>query len=243
MKKLIIVLLFFNTFMFSQEQFEISVDNFEPRVGQEVRLSFSGNFMTKFFQRELGNDIKYKDSDTDITAIDIVPDGINRTIIFNKSGINTIGPLVLNFDGIKYVSNQLVVNVRPQMKIEEGVWLLSSEFEDEKYVIIEQIVRNVKIEKVDESGILNTSFDIPEKFVLATLKENLGDDIGLAISDSKTEQQFPENTDFEYGITYSKTRYRVVFGDSFKGEYTLSKKDVIDLPRKNKLEDKIILKK
>lgn len=229
--------------MFSQEQFEISVDNFEPRLGQEVRLSFSGSFMTKYFERALGKDIQYKDSSNDITAVDIVPNGINRTIIFNKLGINTIGPLVLNFDGVKYTSNQLVVNVRPQIKIEEGVWLISSEFENEKYVIIEQIVKNVKIEEVDDSGILNTSFDVPEKFVLATLKENLGDDIGLAISDSKTEQQFPENTDFEYGITYSKTRYRVVFSDSFKGEYILTKKDVIDLPRKNKLEDKIILKK
>jgi hypothetical protein len=102
-----------------------------------------------------------------------------RVIIFNKVGLNIICPLEFNFNGQKYISNQIGVNVQPKIVLEESLEIRIAELKEIKYIIIEQLVKNVAKTEANEFGNIITYLGgvPPENFEFTTIQENLGEKI------------------------------------------------------------------
>ncbi len=226
---LIILLCSFN--LSAQKKIELSVNNLEPRVGEEVTLIMKPDILTEYLKNELGDSIEV--SSSGLFSQDLFGE-LNRVLVFKEAKSYTIGPFAFEFNGTKYETNSISVNVRPKIPEENGLWIRLIMLDGEKYLEIEQkttIKSNESYEPNYLSYNLNSKPTVP---TLAELKQNLTDDIILTNSFKKL------NT--VNGITTSVKRYKIKFNDKFEGSYLLKKTDFYNLPDEYEIGE-IILKK
>jgi len=243
MKKLsLLLIILFSLNVIGQKKIEIEIDNPEPIVGESVTFSLNADFLTDNLKKGLGNDIELTRS-TSISGMQ--SDNFERVIIFNKVGFNKVGPFEFEFNGQKYVSNQIEINVQPKIVLEESLEIRIAKLKEIKYIIIEQLVKNVAKTEANEFGNITTYLGgvTPENFEFATIQENLGKKIELDDRNTSSETLNSENPKLgEIGFTHSIIRYRINFDEDFKGEYKLTEKDFTNLPKNYKLKQ-LILKK
>lgn len=244
MKKIIILLIIMSSiYTYGQENAKIEIDNPEPRVGQKVTLSFKLNFFIEYLQDELGNSIEL----TRATSIHgTQSDGIERVIIFNEAKKHKIGPFKFEFNGKKYKTNYIEINVLAELPFESGLWLRLIELNGQKHLIMEQLISNVSDKKDNENdeGYSHTIGGAkPEGTEFAELRTNLTDELELSNYNSASYGLRPENADlFDVGFSYSIKKYKVKFNENYKGKYDLTIKDIINLPKSYEIGN-IVLEK
>lgn len=236
-----LILIIYSLNSFGQNSLKIEIDNPEPRVGEDVLFSINIDFLKTNLQEKLGTEIELTRS---TSSYGLQSDDFERIIKFNKTGMNKIGPFEFDFNGKKYFTNQIVVNVQPKIKLEESLIVRIAEINSQKYIIIEQLVKNVAKTEPNEDGGLTTYLGgvAPENFEFATINENFCTNIELEDKNTSSQTITPENPKHgEIGYSYSKIRYRINFNKDFEGEYKITEKDFTNLPKDYKLKP-IILK-
>ena len=215
-----------------QEKLKIEIDNPEPRVGQSVTFSINVDFLTDYFKKELEKNIDFTRS---TSTFGMQSDDFERVIIFKKAKKYKIGPFNFEFNGKKYSTETIEVNVVPKLPMENGLWLRITELEGQQYLILEQLISNES--NKTENGNGGYSHTIggvrPEGKEFAELNEDLTSGIVLSNYSSATNTLKPEGAKlFDVGFSYSIKRYKIKFDENFKGTYIISEKDISNLPEK-----------
>lgn len=243
MKRITLLLLIFCSLnAIGQKKLEIEIDNPEPRVGQSVTFSINVDFLTDYFKKELGKNIEFTRS---TSIFGMQSDNFQRVIIFEKAKKYEIGPFDFEFNGRKYTTETIEVNVLPKLPMENGLWLRITEFDGQQYLILEQLISNESNKTDNENGGYSHTIGgvKPEGKEFAELKEELTEGIELSNYSSSSNTLRPEGADlFDVGFSYSIKKYKIKFEDSFSGEYIISEKDIQNLPETFEL-GKIELKK
>lgn len=230
MKKIALLLILCSIHVIGQEKLKIEIDNPQPRVGQSVTFSINVDFLTDYFQNEFDKDIDF----TDISSIfGIQSDKFERVIVFKKAKSYKIGPFNFKFNGQKYTTDLIEVNVLPELPMENGLWLRYTEFEGQKYLILEQLIQNQSDKKEIEDG--GYSYTIggvkSEEKEFAELNEELTAGIELSnYSSSSNTLTKKDASHFDVGFTYSIKKYKIKFDDNFKETYLITEKDFKYLP-------------
>ncbi|WP_299121791.1 hypothetical protein [uncultured Winogradskyella sp.] len=238
----ILFLLFCSINLIGQEKLKINIDNPEPRVGQKVNFTIEIDFLNDYFKDELGESIELTGSSS---VFAMSSKDFQRVIIFNEAKKHEIGPFNFEFNGKKYTTDSIEVNVQPELPIEKGLWIRLAEFEGEHYIILEQLIENISNKTDNENGGYSHTIGgiLPEGIEFAGLNENLTDGIELSNYSSSSNTLTAKDADFfDVGFSYSIKKYRVQFDDDFDGSYIISEKDFENLPEETELE-KIELKR
>ena len=215
---------------FGQEKLKIEIDNPEPRTGQSVTFSINVDFLANYLKNEFGKSIELTRSKSIFGS---QSDDFERVIVFNEAKKYKIGPFNFEFNGKKYTTNIIEVNVLPKLPMKEGLWLRLAEFEGDKYLILEQLIKNKsnKIEN-ENGGYSHTIGGVkPEEIELADLNETPIKGINLSFYSSSSNTITPDGAGlFDVGYTYSIKKYKVEIDESFDGNYKISEKDIKNLP-------------
>ena len=237
-----LTIIFFNFNAFCQNNVKIEIDNPEPRVGESVLFSINIDFLKDNIQEKLGSEIELTRS-TSVHGMQ--SDDFERVIVFNKVGLNKVGPFEFEFNGKKYITNQIEINIQPKIVLEESLIVRIAELNGQKYIIIEQLVKNIAKTERNEFGEMTTYLGglAPDNFEFAKLNEEIKRSIEFDDFNSSSETLMPENSKYgEVGFSYSIIRYRINFSNDSDNEYILTEKDFINLPKNYKLKQ-IMLKK
>ena len=231
MKRITLLLLIFCSLnAIGQKKLEIEIDNPEPRVGQSVTFSINVDFLTDYFKKELGRNIEFTRS---TSIFGMQSDDFERVIIFEKAKKYEIGPFDFEFNGKKYTTESIEVNVLPKLPMENGLWLRITEFDGQKYLILEQLISNESNKTNNENGGYSHTIGgvKPEGKEFSELNEELTDGIELSNYSSSSNTLRPENAElFDVGFSYSIKKYKIKFDENFNGEYIISEKDFTGLP-------------
>ena len=215
-----------------QEKLKIEIDNPEPRVGQSVTFSINVDFMTDYFKKELGKNVEFTRS---TSIFGMQSDDFERVIIFEKAKKYKIGPFNFEFNGKKYTTETIEVNVLPKLPMENGLWLRITEFDGQQYLILEQLISNESNKKENENGGYSHTIGgvKPEGKEFAELNDELTKGVELSNYSSATNTLKPEDADlFDVGFSYSIKKYKIKFEEDFNEEYLISEKDFVNLPEK-----------
>ena len=231
MKKITFLLLIFCSLnAIGQKKLEIEIDNPEPRVGQSVTFSINVDFLTDYFKKKIGKNIEFTRS---TSIFGMHSENFERVIIFEKSKKYEIGPFNFEFNGKKYTTETIKVNVLPKLPMENGLWLRIAESEGQQYLIIEQLISN-ESNKIDNEngGYSHTIGGVkPEGKEFAELNEELTKGIELSNYSSANNTLNPEDAGlFDVGFSYSIKKYKIEFEENFNGEYIITKTDFKNLP-------------
>ncbi|WP_397447830.1 hypothetical protein [Polaribacter sp. R77954] len=213
-----------------QEKLKIEIDNPEPRVGQSVTFSINVDFLTNYFKKELGNNVEFTRS---TSFFGMQSDDFERVIIFEKTKKYKIGPFNFEFNGKKYTTETIEVNVLPKLPMENGLWLRITEFDGQQFLILEQLIGNESNKTDNENGGYSHTIGgvKPEGKEFAELNEELTKGIELSNYSSATNTLNPENAGlFDVGFSYSIKKYKIKFEEDFKGDYIITEKDFKNLP-------------
>ena len=243
MKKITFIFLIFCSLnAIGQKKLEIEIDNPEPRVGQSVTFSINVDFLTDYFKKELGKNVEFTRS---TSIFGIQSDDFERVIIFEKAKKYEIGPFDFEFNSKKYTTETIEVNVLPKLPMENGLWLRITEFNGQKYLILEQLMSNESNKTNNENGGYSHTIGgvKPEGKEFAELNEELIKGIKLSNYSSATNTLNPEGAGlFDVGFSYSIKKYKIKFEEDFKGNYIITEIDFKNLPENFDI-GKIILKK
>ena len=243
MKKFtVFVFIIFNINTFCQNSVKIEIDNPEPRVGESVLFLINIDFLKDIIQNKLGSEIELTRS-TSVHGMQ--SDDLERVIVFNKVGLNKVGPFEFEFNEKKYVTNQIEINVQPKIILEESLIFRIANFNNQKYIVIEQLVKNIAQTKQTAFGKTTTYLGglLPDNFEFTNLNEEIKRNIELDDLNTSSETLAPENSKYgEIGFSYSVIRYRINFSNDSNNEYILTEKDFINLPKNYKFKP-IVIKK
>lgn len=228
---LTLLVLFSFSGILAQKAVTISVDNAEPRVGQEFLLTIESDFLNGYLEKLLPTEIDIKPG-----AVPSLTKDTYKTLMATKEGQMTIGPLEFSFNGEKYKSNILKINIIPALGEEEGLWVRKIRLDDGDYILLEQILIAKKL--TTRTG--NTT----------TIKwESVDDQFAKLIIDTDFEGvEFEDNHSGTGGhpdkvkshpteIRYSYKYYRIKKSSAFKGPLKLKKDHFVDLPSNFELKD------
>ena len=237
MKKVAFLIFIFSSLnTVGQEIINIEIDNPEPRVGQDVLISINVDFLRDYLEKELGNNIELTGSKN---IFGMSSDKLKWEIEFKKAKKYKIGPLDFKFNGKRFTTNTIEVNVIPRLPYENGLWLRLTEFQGDKYLILEQLIQNESNRTVNENGGNTRTVGgvKPEGREFAELKEELT--TGIELSNYGSSQYNLKSEDagsLDVGFSYSIKKYKVNFEDSSPGNYLITIKDFQNLPDKYSIE-------
>jgi len=217
MKRTILpILIFISTWTWGQV--ELSTNNPAPRVGDEIKISFSLKDMDERF----GNgDLKLYEKLT-------------------ESGTINIGPFTFTIGGKVYESDVLTINVAPKLpdNVKDGLWIRLVDFKDSKYLIIEQRISNQwKREKKSDNEFTMSHGDGVK---YADFKRQILENNGLMInsSSSSSSSQIIDDKDlFGAGtVSYKIQVFEFQKTDKFKQRVKIDKDAFTNLPDKTKID-------
>ncbi len=198
-----------------QTKLKIEINNPEPRVGQSFTFSIKLDFLGDYFNKELANNIDLTHS-AKISSMQ--SNNFEREIIFEEAGKHKIGPFNFEFNGVKYTTETIEINILPELPLENGLWVRVTELNGQQYLIIEQLINN-------ES-------DKTEEKEFADINENLRKKLKLYYSSSETKTLRPKNAGYsDVGFSYSIKKYENKYDKNLGEEYLLLKTDFNNLPK------------
>jgi hypothetical protein len=220
-------------FAHAQERIKLSVDNPAPRIGDEVELRFSMPIFSEILSSQLEN----------VVGLAVKPsrgyreNEVVQTLTFEKVGNYAVGPFYFTINGEEFKTDSIVIEVFEALPKEEGLWVRKTEFIGTTYIIIEQIIKQKQEIKKDENSYSFTTAADKDEF--AELKEEPQTGITMEFRSSRSMPLVPENGSF-FGsgivLNYSFKKFEVIVSDDFIGEFMLSEKDFIRLPKKHKID-------
>ena len=237
---LLITGLFCFNFLSAQDTLKLTLDNYEPRVGDKVELSFSFNFFTDELKNQLADDVEMINSSS---VFGNRSPKLIRVLKFSKPGKHTVGPFKFEFNGKKIVTDSIVVDVAEKLPYEEGVWVrLTTDNKGNKYLIVEQLIQNKSnFSKKKKTSSFTVGGDLGDGEEFAEVDKISEKGINFIFRSSRTNTRTKDDESlFGIGLSYSYKKYKIDFDDSFMGEFTLKKKHFKNLPRKKSFDSIII---
>ena len=139
MKYNLLLIFLFNWGLTFSQNFNLTSNNPEPRMGQEFEVS--GYLNDTLTNVRFSNILKIRN-------------------IARVEGLNFIGPLSININGKTYLSDTLSINVIEEIdKAEDGIWIRYVNFQNKNFIIIEQIV-NAKPRRESENKVTFDNQDV-----------------------------------------------------------------------------------
>ncbi|MFT5600935.1 MAG: hypothetical protein ACI9N1_001172 [Flavobacteriales bacterium] len=225
---LLLLLLFCITIASAQDTLLIEIDNPQPRIGDEVKLTFSFDALSKVIETQLNDGTEVINDFANAKKI------FTKTIIFTKPGKNTLGPFEFDFNGNKVISDSIIVYVKEELPFEEGLWIRFTEDKDgSTFLIIEQYKdpnskSHIKRKKESNSNIYGLQGN--DEFVELTSETLEGISFSFTNSNSKPIYQSDKGSFSGKSLNYSFKKYKVYLDPYFQGVFTLKKKYLVNLP-------------
>lgn len=223
----------------AQTNINIKISNPQPRVEDELTMTMEVDLMGDLLKSKLDKNIEIRRSYGLFSS-----KNITKTIAFTKEGTYSIGPFEFTFNGEKYTTNSVEVEVISKIPKEEGVWLRYIRHEGEQFIILEQLIANESDARQTENGFTQTiGGSLPEDDSFAEINLELTSGLTLYNSGSATRTIQKEGADFMApGFSYSRKKYKVQYDDSFTGEYKFTSRNMKNLPKNVKIEEFVIAK-
>lgn len=212
MKKIFvcIFILLFAKNIWSQNKVEIKLDNPYPRVGQEVSISFSGEFLSQEKEASFDEQIKLSN------------------IVFKETKEYKVGPFGFVFDDKQYSTNYIKVFVEPQLPFKEGIWARAYEEGESFVLIVEQQIKLNRTVNMHSDGI-ETSFNSSKEFAKINPNAVEGVSFYMKMSHSKGISENKEDFHSEH-YHYSIQVYSVEISPSLTKGFKLTDKNFINFP-------------
>lgn len=220
--------------LIAQKAVTISLDNVEPRVGQEFLLTIESDFLDSYLKKLLPTEIDIKPG-----AVPSLTKDTYKTLMATKEGQMTIGPLEFSFNGVKYKSNILKINVIPALGDDEGLWVRKIRLDDADYILLEQILTAKKLTSRTGSTTTIKWESVDDQFAKLIIDTDF-DGVEFEDSHSGTGGHPDKVKSHPTEIRYSYKYYRIKKSSDFKGELKLKTDHFVDLPSNFKLGDIII---
>lgn len=212
-------ILLFTLFVFSQFQTKVSaqdtvrlgVNRLEPRVGDDVPVYFSLDFLSEDFMRQLPSGVEMQKPTTFCG---------NRTkvfledLVFTEPGMHTIGPFHFELNGKQVVTDSITLNVLPPIELKEGVWVRHLHTDSNDYIIIEQMIRE-------------DSYYIKHEWSVSPLERP---ETGIELQLTRSFGNTRYSSDSSQVYKYKFSRYKVVFGEDSGGVFHFGPEDLTNLP-------------
>lgn len=139
MKYNLLFLFLFNSGLTFSQNFTLTSNNPEPRMGQEFEVS--GYLNDTLTEVRFNNILKIRN-------------------IARVEGLNLIGPLSININGNTYLSDTLTINVIEELdKTKEGIWVRYVNFQNKDYIILEQVI-NAKPRRESQNKVTFDNQDV-----------------------------------------------------------------------------------
>lgn len=220
--------------LIGQKAVTLTVDNSEPRVGQEFVLTIKSDFLDSYLEQILPDEIEIKPGGTELLTEDTY-----KTLMATKEGPITIGPMEFTFNGEKYKSNVLKINIIPSLSDEEGLWVRKVTIDETEYVLLEQILTAKKIKSKNGNTTTTKWEDVDDQFAELIVDTDFE---GVEFQDSHSgkgghpDKTMPHPNEVRYSYQY----YRIKKSPGFKGELRLNKDHFVRLPKNIELTDVVI---
>jgi hypothetical protein len=227
MKKILVVALCSLTIFASAQVVKISVDNTEPRVGQEVVLTIDATFFDNMVQESMTS-VSFSDTKS----------SFDRKFIPQKEGETLIGPYTFEFNGKSYRTNEIKLNVIEALPDKEGVWIRKLTIDEDQYILIEQIVISKQVKSVDGNNI-SISWETDTDNLAELDIENVK---GLSFFKNRSGHGGAPGNSREYqaGANYCYKFYKIQRDAEFEGGFKLKEKHFKNLPKGTKVPDIVI---
>jgi hypothetical protein len=227
MKQVFVLSFCMLTIFTSAQVVKISVDNTEPRVGQEVVLTIDATFFDEMV-KELMTSVAF----SDMTST------FDRKFIPQREGEIMVGPYTFEFNGKSYRTNEIKLNVIEALPDKEGVWVRKLTIGDEEYILIEQIVVNKPTTTGSDNNI-SLSWQTDTDGLAELDVENVK---GLAFFKNRSGHGgVPGNSrEYKEGTSYCFKYYRIDRQEGFAGGFKLKEKHFKNLPKGTNLPDIVI---
>lgn len=224
----------------AQDTLKLKISNREPRVGDELELSFSFDFFTNEINSQFKSDIEMSKSNS---IYGNQNDEFTRIIAFKTVGQHVVGPFKFDFNGGKIVTDSIIVDVIEKLPFEEGLWIrLATDQYGSKYLIVEQLIQNVSDKNQKKRGASYTVGGVmsdDQEFVEITGIDT--EQLNVFFKQSSTTTIIKDNaTEFDEGLSFSYSIYEIEFMYAFKGKYVLQRKNLKNLPKKSPFKELII---
>lgn len=213
------------------QNLKIKVDNTEPRLGQEINLTMESIFFEDFLNKTCTDSLQFKKSYSN-------PD-LTKTIVANRLGQLTIGPIKFEFNGVNYVSNSIKINVIPNLSDEEGVWIRKMKIEDKEFILIEQISKTEPMTSVTENALRIEWKATPESLV-KLIKEPKEQGIEFLDRRSGVGAHPDPSKEHPHSISYSYKFYEIKKSSKFKESFRLKEEHFQNLPKGAKIPNIVI---
>jgi hypothetical protein len=226
MKKILVLSFCLLTIFASAQVVKISVDNTEPRVGQEVVLTIDATFFDEVVEESMSG-----------VAFSDMKSTFDRKFIPQREGEMMVGPYTFQFNGKSYRTNEIRLNVIEALPDKEGVWIRKLTIGDEQYILIEQIVVNKPTAGNDSNVSLSWQSDTDG---LAELDvENVE---GLSFFKNRSGHGgVPGNSrEYKEGTSYCYGFYKIQKQEGYAGGFKLKEKHIKNLPKGTKIPEIII---
>ena len=186
MKILLIIFCLIAIKTYSQD-LKLSVDYLEPRIGQIIELTFKPSFLNKYISDQLPAGL--------IEHSQYGSDNLFRYTLKAKDlGEQQIGPFEFTFNNSQYKTDSILINVKEELPLKEGLWIRSYKNEKSVFIIIEEQLSQQKDKNLDD-------------YQLVGLNEILSDDLIVScISSFKTPLKAGTNYDSPT-LIYSRSIY------------------------------------
>jgi BatD DUF11 like domain len=200
---------------------KISVDNTEPRVGQEFTLTFEADFFSDLLHKAISDSIGFDTSDAnkDLTS----------TMFARYKGPMTVGPFKFEFNGKQYWSNTVHLNVLEGLDGKKGVWLRKIKIDEKDYLLLEQIVLLTPI-VTTSANTWNTEWKNKEENLAELIQKPKGEDIEFYETRSGMGGKPDKTRDYPPEVSYAYKFYQIKKGPKFKGPLKLTEKNFRKLP-------------
>jgi hypothetical protein len=189
------------------------VGNSEPRVGQKFELEFTSEFLNDYLRKHLPPTI-------DLSGEFASSRPIERDLIATKPGPMTIGPFKFKFNGKRFKTNSITINVQPPLEAHPGLWIRKVINDGVELILIEQIVKAEPVNTFSSKG-TGTHWSTDKDGFTELVEETNFE--GVTFDSWGSGWGGTPNTLIEWpmGLTYSYKFFKIIKSDSFKGPLKL----------------------
>lgn len=235
MKQLLFTICFFVALSINaQDSLLLKLDNYCPRVGDKIELSFSFDFFDDLIKEQLEEDIEITEKNDYSSSRDNV---FTRNISFTQPGNKTVGPFRFNFNGKEYVTNAIKVEVAEKLPFKEGAWVrMGTDESGNKVLVLEQYTKLVTESKQTRDGFYSSTHSSLEDDEYAEIKNIDEDGIEIRFRTSIRKSRSEDGESLMGDMYYSRSIYKVILDEDFSGTFVLKKKHYRNLPRGAKID-------
>ena len=229
------IFLLLNLQLYAQTPLKLKIDNPEPRMDEGTEISFDFTFFADEVARQLGETVILTGESSLLTRPE---KNFTRIVKFTKAGIQTLGPLTFEINGQSYVTSTAQVDVLPPLPFEEGIWLRVVEHEGKRYLYVEQMIAGMAESGPTGKEMSNATNDFGDgNTIFAEPEPSPAEGLRFKFRGAGSRAKYDTESGSSQGFTYSFRKYEIQIRREFKGKFTLTKKHMLNMPKRVKMEE------